>query len=208
MRHPAFHDGMPQGRCPRQHLSVDEETGAFGENPHQHVPTKHLERAIDIGYAGPQPNPCEPVVTPRQKASPHRIPAMDAVAHRDRCVDRLQLQQIVEIELTVGIGEGDVSAARGLESRPECRTVTAILGQPNHADIRTRRSNRRRVVRTAVVHDDEFGRFEVGIQKCGRFPNRGADRGRFVVGGQDQGEFNRIHAETPCRRETRRWPAR
>src|SRR6516225_1148450 len=100
-----------------EHLCVDKETRRFGKQIGECFLTKYFEGAIAIAHARPKKGAHELVVAPGIKAPMPRILPLGAVADRDVIpVSKAnQGTQVVQIKLTIGVGEGDTLEARRLE---------------------------------------------------------------------------------------------
>ena len=203
MRHWAFADRMAALPGVGQHLGVDQKATGPRQQVGQHFASEDFQSAIAVPDASAEQRPYQEVVSAGEKAAKPRVLPVESIADRDWVGRRIVSQecQVGKIELAISVRERDQRKAGGLESAPQCRAVATILAMRDEANFRHARGadfGLRRIV-AAIVDEQDLKLREVQPERFGGVPQRGADAGGLVVGGNDHrdGRAGRVHAVGP-----------
>ena len=105
---------------------------------------------------------------------------------------RQQTGQVGEVELTIGVGEGDALEGGGLEARAESGAVASIIAVPQEPNVGTRRGqlldDGGGAVLAAVVHNQDFVVRHKSAEGVVGFLDRTANTRFFVVSRQHERE--------------------
>ncbi len=187
-----FSDGQPVLTGPAQQLGVEEESLAGQTGRIDPVAAKDLQRAVAISHLGSQQGPGKNVESLRVHLAPPRVLAIGSFAagYVVRLAQLQQLSQVHQVELAVGIGEGDQLVSRGPEPAAQSLGITDILDERDDAHLRTIRGRRVRNLQsriaTAIVDNEDFVGHPQVIQSLTGFGNRLGDDRFFVMGGKYQ----------------------
>jgi len=162
MFHRDFSDVEPELPRAGHHFRVHEKSMRLRHQRSKHLAPKYLECAVHIAKVRPQKCSRQPVITPGEKPPPPRVLPVEPVAHDNRVIDRMasQFSKVRQIELTVGIGEGDEVIPRGLEAAAKGRTISAIGAMAEKSGVggvwERPLHDSDRFIRTAVIDHQHF----------------------------------------------------
>src|SRR5260370_39297145 len=94
----------------------------------QSVPAEYLQSAIAVADARAQQGSHQGVVAPRKEPTLPRILTIDAVADGEGVLfgEGEQRSKVREVELAIGVGEGNAVETGGLETSAQRGAITAV----------------------------------------------------------------------------------
>src|SRR5512134_305478 len=120
-------------------------------------------------------------------------PASEPVSH-DKVVALAQFfderDKMDKIITFVGICHDDEFASCGFKASLQRVSISFLVHVDD--DCTQRFCNFNRLVRTAVIRDNDFSVDLMAGKKCGGLCNTSSDRTRFIQAGQDNAQFNLV----------------
>jgi hypothetical protein len=190
----------------RHHLGIHKETARIGQESGQHFPAKHFQGAIHIANLRSKQHSSKPVITPGEKSTPPAILSIHPVAGREVMIfgQTGKHSEIGQIELAIGIGEGDEVVSGSLKAGAKCGSVSFVELVSNQSSVSRQGEysfdDLGRTIDAAVIHHQNLECVEQFSQRGFSFPNSLENDRCLVVSGDYKTDLvvssGRIHART------------